>query len=338
MVVVVEGGSEWRREEEEVEEEGGGGGGGSEGQNHRGAKHAGEALCWATVPPRETTVEKLDTRKEGGGKRRREGGRDGEQLVILVFFPAALCSAFQVLGGVLHILHNNSCHLEMCVDSWPTFTTAICYRQKQQFSSSRSSRSSSVAIPDICTVFTENPAALRGLLLNERVVNWKSGLIFRGSIPSSHCHLIKELASLSGLDITEYGGYTTFIHHTPEDMDWQKISLRITNVLPPPICILDESHAELVDACLPYGGSQESINHVRACIRHLPNHCVTDETGRPVAWMLSDELCELRMAYTLPECRRAGLLLVLSLSLMRRMSSMGLPCLLSRPPAEPGHS
>lgn len=54
-----------------------GGGGGSEGQNHRGAKHAGEALCWATVPLRETTVEKLETRKEGGGKRRREGGRWG---------------------------------------------------------------------------------------------------------------------------------------------------------------------------------------------------------------------------------------------------------------------
>lgn len=52
-------------------------------------------------------------------------------LVILVIFPAALCSVFQVLGGVLHILHNNSYHLEMCVDSWPTFSTAICYRQKQ---------------------------------------------------------------------------------------------------------------------------------------------------------------------------------------------------------------
>lgn len=51
------------------------------GQNHRGAKHAGEALCWATVPLRETTVEKLEMRKEeeeekerrwevGGGQKR----------------------------------------------------------------------------------------------------------------------------------------------------------------------------------------------------------------------------------------------------------------------------
>ncbi|XP_051280184.1 glycine N-acyltransferase-like protein 2 [Dicentrarchus labrax] len=217
-----------------------------------------------------------------------------------------------VLGGVLHILHNNSCHLEMCVDSWPTFTTAICYRQKQHFGSS------SGVIPDICTIFTKNPATLRGLLLNERVVHWRNGLIFRG-IPSSHCHLIKELASLSGLDITEYGGYNTFIHQIPENTDWQE------NVFPLPISVLDESHAELVDAHLPYGGSQESLNHVRACIRHLPNHCVTDEKGRPVSWMLSDELCELRMAYTLTQYRRAGHLLALSLVLIRRMISVGLP-------------
>lgn len=35
------------------------------GQNRKGAKHAGEALCWATVPPRETTVEKLEMRRRG---------------------------------------------------------------------------------------------------------------------------------------------------------------------------------------------------------------------------------------------------------------------------------
>ncbi|XP_073327067.1 glycine N-acyltransferase-like protein 2 [Pagrus major] len=80
-----------------------------------------------------------------------------------------------------------------------------------------------------------------------------------------------------------------------------------------------------MDAHSPYGGSQESLNHVRACIRHLPNHCVTDETGRPVSWMLSDELCELRMAYTLPEYRRAGHFLALSLTLIGGMSSVCLP-------------
>ncbi|XP_036959580.1 glycine N-acyltransferase-like protein 3 [Acanthopagrus latus] len=198
----------------------------------------------------------------------------------------------------------------MCVDSWPTFTTAICYRRKQHFSSS-----SFGVIPDICSVFSKDPATLRRLLLNERVLNWKSGPTFRG-IPSSHCQLIKELASLSGLFITEYGGYHSFIHNILEKKSCQE------KVLPLPNSILSESRAELMDALLPYGGSQGSLNHVRACIDHLPNHCVTDETGRPVSWMLSYELCELRMAYTLPEYRRAGHFLALSLTVIGKMSSV----------------
>uniref|UniRef100_A0A3B4TY53 Glycine N-acyltransferase-like protein n=1 Tax=Seriola dumerili TaxID=41447 RepID=A0A3B4TY53_SERDU len=147
----------------------------------------------------------------------------------------------------------------------------------------------------------------------------ESHAVCNTGLPSSHCDLIKELATLSGLDITEYGGYNTFIHYSPENTDWQE------KVLLLPVSILDESHAELVDTHLPYGGNQDSLNHVRACIRHLPNHCVMDEEGRPASWMLSDELCELRMAYTRPEYRRAGHLLALSLALIRRMSSLGLP-------------
>lgn len=64
---------------------------------------------------------------------------------------------------------------------------------------------------------------------------------------------------------------------------------------------------------------------MRTYTHHLPNHCVMNEKGRPVSWVLSDELCELKMAYTLPEYRRAGHLLAMSLALVRRMSSVGLP-------------
>ncbi|KAM7404590.1 hypothetical protein PAMP_011927 [Pampus punctatissimus] len=60
-----------------------------------------------------------------------------------------------------------------------------------------------------------------------------------------------------------------------------------------PISILDVSHAELVDRHLAYRGSQEGLNHVRACIHHLPNHCVADEKGRLTSWILSDGLCKL---------------------------------------------
>lgn len=57
-------------------------------------------------------------------------------------------------------------------------------------------------------------------------------------------------------------------------------SLWTRKVLTLPISIMDVSHAELVDAHLPYGGCQKSLNHVRALIRHLPNHCAMDEKAR----------------------------------------------------------
>lgn len=130
-------------------------------------------------------------------------------------------------------------------------------------------------------------------------------------IPSSNCHLINELATLSGLDITEYGGYNTFIPPRPGEYGLARVSLwnefmtsiqnssiifisrwlRLENmmyisliyvhnfcsylslwirkVLPLPISFLDESQAELVETHLPYRGNQESLKHVRACIRHL---------------------------------------------------------------------
>uniref|UniRef100_A0A667WWK5 Glycine N-acyltransferase-like protein n=1 Tax=Myripristis murdjan TaxID=586833 RepID=A0A667WWK5_9TELE len=207
-------------------------------------------------------------------------------------FPAALSSVLQVLGGVLHILHNNCCHLEMCVDSWPTFSAAICYSQKQ-------------VISDICAVFTKSPETLKRLLLNERVVNWRNGLRFRG------CVLKKIIKNV-------HSAFNRFIYITPPHIKLP-VSTLTRKLLPLPISILHESHAELVDRHLPYGGSQENLEHVRACIRHLPNLCVTDDKGQPVSWILSDELCELRMAYTLPEYRRAGHLTALSQALIRRM-------------------
>lgn len=94
--------------------------------------------------------------------------RDGERLVILVFFlyflpPFVL---FKVVGGVLLILHNKSCRLEMCVDSWPTFAAAICYRQEQEWHTARG-RKRIQYVPqewpaDVCTrLWSSSAAALR---------------------------------------------------------------------------------------------------------------------------------------------------------------------------------
>lgn len=231
-----------------------------------------------------------------------------------------LPQSISVLGGLLHILQNNACHLKMCVDSWPTFTTAICYRNIQDFSSSGGEDDGGLgAVPDICTVFTKDPDALRRLLVHPGVINWRDGLTFR-SMPSSLIDLIKELASHNGLDLTDYGGYKIIMHHSPEKIaSWQGKGLKL------PISTLDESHAELVSSHLFYGGNVHTLNSIRACIRHLPNLCVKDGNGRPVSWVLSDELSEMRMAFALPEYRRAGHAQALTQAMVMKLSSMGLP-------------
>ncbi|KAM9855215.1 glycine N-acyltransferase-like [Aulostomus maculatus] len=204
-----------------------------------------------------------------------------------------LPQAISVFGGLLHILHKNSCHLEICVDSWPKFTTVICFRQEQ------------------------DPEVLKTMLLNERVVRWKHGLKFRG-VPTKYGPVIKELATLRGFDTKDVGNCDVFMHYAKEKPQKE----RETHLT---ISTLDESHAELVDKCLEYGGSEANLNYVRACIRHLPNSCVLNERGQPVSWMLSDELGELRMAFTLPEYRHAGHFQALGKVLCYKMGCAGLP-------------
>lgn len=90
----------------------------------------------------------------------------------------------------------------------------------------------------------------------------------------------------------------------------------------------------------PFWTSPTSSSRMRACLTAAASRALTTwepasaicqttawrmRRAGPWSWMLSDELYELRMAYTLPAYRRAGRLLALSLALMRRMSSVGLP-------------
>uniref|UniRef100_A0A671TKR8 Glycine N-acyltransferase-like protein n=1 Tax=Sparus aurata TaxID=8175 RepID=A0A671TKR8_SPAAU len=191
-----------------------------------------------------------------------------------------------VLGGVLHIPHNNSCQLEMCVDSWPTFTTAICCRQKQVYLSLTVSLSN--PWPHVSSYKKYSIEFYAVVLALESVFGEKiwinASFSMMKKVTKSHCFCVSGRAAKADVAAANF-------HSQP---------------------VPRRAH----------GGSQESLNHVRACIRHLPNYCVTDETGRPVSWMLSDELCELRMAYTLPEYRRAGRFLALSLTRIGRMISV----------------
>ncbi|XP_054626827.1 glycine N-acyltransferase-like protein 3 [Dunckerocampus dactyliophorus] len=221
-----------------------------------------------------------------------------------------LPQSINVLGGLFHILEGNMFQLKMCVDSWPTFSTAICYRQKQI-------NSSMGEIPDVCRIFSKNQDTLRSLLTDDSLLKWGNNLEFR--VESTHHPILEEIACLRGLHLKQFGCFRTFIHYSPETFgSSQKTSKQ-------PMTSLSESHADLVLKAMRYGTSKECINLVKAYIKYLPNYCVVVEKGQPVSWLLTDEFNEIRMAYTQPEYRRAGHLRELYSALIQQRISAGLP-------------
>ncbi|XP_068506555.1 glycine N-acyltransferase-like [Syngnathus scovelli] len=222
-----------------------------------------------------------------------------------------LPQSISVLGGLHHILQRNVFQLKLCVDSWPTFSTAICYRQNQIGGSFKE-------INEKYSIFSKSQNSLRRLLTDDKLqIKWRNGLEF--DVANHHSQIIREIASLRGFHVKEHGGHHSYIHYNPEKLNIsEKTSTLATSTL-------NESHVELVAQQLSFGGKKENFNRIEAYIKHLPNCCVVDEKGHPVSWLLTDEFNSLRMSYTQPKYRRYGHLQHMMLTLVRQRISEGLP-------------
>uniref|UniRef100_W5MJJ5 Glycine N-acyltransferase-like protein n=1 Tax=Lepisosteus oculatus TaxID=7918 RepID=W5MJJ5_LEPOC len=171
--------------------------------------------------------------------------------------------------------------------------------------------------PNLCTMFTKDLENLRAMLMDDRVIDWTQDTI--KGIPGSYCDLIKEVSTSSGMDVKEIKHYSLMVHHNPESL--------LHNESDPTMKIssLKVSHAELVAKQFAYSGNDLTLSHVRSCIQHLPSACILDDSGNPVSWCLSDELCEMRMGFTLPEYRRTGYMKTVFTALIKQMHAMGFP-------------
>ncbi|XP_066546852.1 glycine N-phenylacetyltransferase isoform X2 [Amia ocellicauda] len=205
-----------------------------------------------------------------------------------------LPQSMSVYGGLLHIMNNNRCHLEMCVDSWPDFSTVICRRQKQDV------------------------ASMRTMLMDDRVISWKKEIIM-SAIPSYCSGVIQEIASSNGMEVEKNVPLNLCIQNNPKYMEYggSELASKISS--------LNVSHAELVCSHLAFGGNKLTLNHVRSCIQNLPSCCILDEGGNPVSWSLMDELYSVRMGFTLPEYRKLGYIKTITAVLVNKARSLGLP-------------
>nr|XP_015192786.1 PREDICTED: glycine N-acyltransferase-like protein 3 isoform X3 [Lepisosteus oculatus] len=217
-----------------------------------------------------------------------------------------------VYGGLLHIMNSNRCSLEICVDSWPNFNTVICRRQNKDLTHHP------VQFPNLFTMFTKDLENLRATLMDDRVIDWTQDTIVRG-IPGSYCDLIKEVATSGGMDVEEFSDFKLIFHQNPQSI------LHMESDPTLKISSLQVSHAELVVKHTAFRGSDLTLSHVRSCIQHFPSACILDDSGNPVSWCFSDELCEMRMGFTLPEYRRTGHMKTALNALIKQMHAMGFP-------------
>lgn len=88
---------------------------------------------------------------------------------------------------------------------------------------------------------------------------------------------------------------------------------------------LDVTHASLVNTFWYFGGNERSQRFIERCIRAFRSFCLLGPEGTPVTWCLMDQTGEMRMAGTVPEYRRQGLVLHVICTQMQALAQLGFP-------------
>uniref|UniRef100_A0A8C4S5J6 Glycine N-acyltransferase-like protein n=1 Tax=Erpetoichthys calabaricus TaxID=27687 RepID=A0A8C4S5J6_ERPCA len=203
--------------------------------------------------------------------------------------------------------------MEVCVDSWPDFRTVVLRRQRQFITDDNDAFSNPHAI------FATDPAELKRILLEFKVIDWKQSLLLYGISGSSY-DILKEMADEKNLALEHLlAPCRVFIHHNPELIEdgWFHKSSKLSS---------DTTFlAELINKHISYGGSEQSLNYIKKCIELFPSAYISDDEGHFMGWCLTDELSAFRMAYILPEFRNKSYIKGLVANLAKKMHHRGHP-------------
>lgn len=88
---------------------------------------------------------------------------------------------------------------------------------------------------------------------------------------------------------------------------------------------LDVTHAALVNKFWHFGGNEKSQRFIERCIQTFPTFCLLGPEGNPVCWDLMDQTGEIRMAGTLPEYRKQGLISYVIYIQTQALNNLGFP-------------
>ncbi|XP_066107681.1 glycine N-acyltransferase-like isoform X2 [Saccopteryx bilineata] len=190
-----------------------------------------------------------------------------------------LPESLKVYGTVFHMNQGNPFKLKALVDKWPDFNTVVVRPQEKEMTDDLDHYTNTYQI------YSKDPKNCQEFLGSPEVINWKQHLQIQTKklVPS-----LLDAQKLSP-DGAAYNSTTIL------NQEMFKLSS------------LDVTHAALVDKFWSFGGNEKSQRFIKRCIQNFPTFCVLGPEGTPVSWDLMDQTGELRMAGTMPEYRRHGL-------------------------------
>lgn len=239
-----------------------------------------------------------------------------------------LPESLKVYGTVFHMNQGNPFKLKALVDNWPDFNTVVIRPQKQDMKDDLDHYTNTYLI------YSKNPETCQEFLGLPEVINWKQHL----QIQSSQSSLDKAIENLVAINLGKAKHTQCFLYMIFETAKKLAPSLIDAKNLSPDhdkvmainqelfkVSSLDVSHATLVNSIWHFGGNERSQKFIERCIRTFPSFCLLGPEGTPVAWALMDQTGELRMAGTLPQYRRQGLIHYVARCQIQTLENLGFP-------------
>ncbi|XP_036618683.1 glycine N-acyltransferase-like isoform X2 [Trichosurus vulpecula] len=236
--------------------------------------------------------------------------------------------SLKIYGTVFHMNHGNPFKLEALVDRWPNFKTVIVRPREQDMTDDLDPYTNAYQ------VYSKDLQNCQEILKSSDVINWKQHLQIQG-LQYGLNEVINNVAEEKSVQVKATNRYLYLIsetmrRHAPSQQNVDK-SLKTEkpkrdfNREMFKMSSLDVEHASLVNNLWSFGGNQKSLKFIQRCIQHFPSYCILGPEGTPVSWDLMDQTGEMRMAGTLPEYRRLGLISHILYQQIQDMDKLGYP-------------
>ncbi|XP_032212582.1 glycine N-acyltransferase-like isoform X1 [Mustela erminea] len=240
----------------------------------------------------------------------------------------SLPESLKVYGTVFHMNQGNPFKLKALVDKWPDFTTVVIRPQEEEMIDDFDHYTNTYQI------YAKDLKNCEEFLGSPEVINWKQHLQIQSTQPSLN-DVIQNVATTKSIQVKQT---QCFLHMMANEVKKLVPSLLDVKQLSPSggkpkalnqemfkLSSLDVTHAPLVNKFWHFGGNERSQRFIERCIRTFPTFCLLGPEGTPVSWDLMDQTGEMRMAGTVPEYRKQGLISYVIYSQTQALHKLGFP-------------